>query len=271
MSDKYKIGNDFTAILPVGVKDRQGNIYKTVELDEISAEDLEALTNPKFRNKSSKAMSTILRRCIQNIPGFVKKDNPEKLIDEEIVDKMTVADRDTLLLKILVISDMGDRVIGVECPKCGTQGEYDFDLSNVEVTPAKGLERSFNFELKKPITLSNKTDGSSIVYKSGTFRFPTVEVMDRVAGKAAQNDGAFTLMLKTIAQCVRWDREDGKEPDGLSYDILRRKLKGSEVQKLMKAQSDNIPGPEFKQEVECGNCGHKYDHEIPLERFLLPQ
>ena len=53
-----------TVTLPIGL-DIDGTRYRTVHIDEMTGYDDEALSDKKHRNNGAKAITTLLRRCIQ--------------------------------------------------------------------------------------------------------------------------------------------------------------------------------------------------------------
>ena len=120
-------------ILPIGVE-VDGVRYREVTIDEMTGIDEENLSSRKVRNNGAKAITLLLRRCIQSITGVLEqKRDPLALIDERIVRNMYVADRDFLVLCIRTISGNPEIMMTPECPSCGTECENLVDVRELDV------------------------------------------------------------------------------------------------------------------------------------------
>lgn len=119
--------------LPIGI-DVDGKRYREVVIDEMTGIDEENLASKKVRNNGAKAITLLLRRCIQEIPGVMpRKKNPMGLCDENLIRDMYVADRDYLMLCIRALSGKSETLLEFACKECGQAQSEVVSLDNLEV------------------------------------------------------------------------------------------------------------------------------------------
>lgn len=270
MVEQYRIGEGQDGILPVGMRDANGELHRVVSLHRMTLAMQEKLTDKKYQNNPSGVISALIGSCIAEVPGLIERRETNRTqIAARHLDNMFVADRDYLLVKLLVASHLGEKTCDYSCPKCKTNSTVDINLADLKVTPHDHSKpTNFKFTLKYPLVQKRKND-EPVSFTGGTFWFPTSADFDVVSKSGKSDMGAFESFARLLAQCTIWDRNDDKEPHKLMYQELRFMVESVDVNSLLKKTKEFFPGPELSEEVECWNCGHKFDFGIPLDRFLL--
>lgn len=240
--------NEF--VLPVGYKDRDGVIHKTITLTPMTGETEEAIADPKVRDNGGKIITALLESITEGI-GTVPR------VTKEVIRDLTTIDRDFILIKNRQVS-LGDNVEYIDnCPHCRAKNEIHVNLANIETKYLDNEEdREITFEL--PV---GYLDASGNVHKEVTITLPTGRVQERVAQIVRANPAqATTAMLQLIT--LKLGTLDFINPDVFKKmtkkdrDFISSKLSGLEV------------GVKFDTEVMCSECGSDFTTSIPLQSLL---
>jgi hypothetical protein len=229
--------------LPVGIR-KDGSIFRDVFIDEMSGVDEEILSSPKFKASPVRALTTLLQRCVQEIPGLMEpKKDPFTLAPLEVLRSMYQIDRDHLVAAVRRIS-LGDEVItDWQCRYCKVDNEDRALLSELPVVEwPDDRATTFPFEIEKGAQVGDK------LYKKGTLKLLSGVDAEQVAASVARNpEGAGTAFLAALI--VSW--EDGTRP---TIDSLR-KMRSSDRGKLAELVRDQMPGLRMMHDIVCASCG----------------
>lgn len=244
-------------VLPVGIK-KDGQIYKEVVIEEMSGIDDHNIAS-KAANNGATAVSYLLCRCIQEVPGLLpRKPNPEKLFDLAMARSMCVSDRDYLVSRIYMLSGRNESMFSGKCPLCNELYEEQVlltELPVIEWPEDKPWELDFELEVGSP----EKTDSGEVFHREGILRFPTgkdVEYIAKIKNPAQMVDAMLATLIRRLGTLETIDQERVKRFK--SRD--RRYLMEDVIQREM-------PGFRQWKDVEC-MCGREFTVKIDLTAFL---
>jgi hypothetical protein len=240
--------NEF--VLPVGYKDKDGVVHRTVTLIPMTGETEEAIADPKVRDNGGKIITSLLESVVEKIGTLPR-------VNKEVIRDLTTIDRDFLLIKNRQVS-LGDNISYIDnCPHCRAKNEINVNLANIE---PKYLEDEEGRELTFDLPIGYK-DASGTVHKEITITLPTGRVQERVAQMVRANPAqATTVMLQLIT--LKLGTLEFINPDVFKKmtkkdrDFISNKLSELEV------------GVKFDTEVICSECGSEFVTAIPLQSLL---
>lgn len=241
--------------LPIGLE-IDGVRYKEVIIDEMTGIDEENLTSRKIRNNGAKAISILLRRCIQEIPGLLdRKKNPMDLIPERYVHDMYVADRDFLTLSIRSLSDKSEFLSTLECPQCSHVEERMINFDDMDIYEWDESDVELEIELPRGFLNVETNEYCNKV----VWRFPKGKAQE---GMASVPEGQMATYM--IASGI-------KSVEGLRYlpsdeDVRRLGVRDRNV--FAKEITENAVGVDTKLEVICESCGNEFDTEVNVMGFF---
>ncbi len=242
-------------ILPIGYE-VDGVRYRNVVIDEMTGIDEENLSSRKVRNNGAKAISLLLRRCIQSIEGVLEqKRDPLSLIDDKFVRNMYVADRDYLILCIRVLSGNSELMTTVECPECGHETDKLINLKDLDVYE---WDESEPVELRVDLPRGFYDKPTSEYKNKVVWAFPKGYGQEKIASRPENEMGTHLIALGL------------REVEGMSTlpmpeDV--RKLSVRDRNALAEAILENAVGVDTKVVVECESCGHETTTEVNTVGF----
>jgi hypothetical protein len=238
-SGKLEISD--TVRLLVGIE-HEGELFRTVRLDEMTGYDEELLANPKFKAVPARGITAMLRRVVQEIPGVMPaKKDPMKLAPVDLFRRMYQADRDMLLVACRLLSFGAEMTVRWQCPSCKEQNEDDVDLTELEVREwPDGEEPTMDFVLPKGIFLDGK------MRIKGTMRLPTGKDSEPLSQLARTDPGGATsAMLAALIVDL-----DGVKPDRMQMQRMR----SSDRQFLGELFQRQLPGVRLEADLVCPAC-----------------
>lgn len=241
--------------LPIGIE-VDGVRYREVVIDEMTGVDEENLASRKVRNNGAKAISLLLRRCIQSIEGVLpQKSNPLLMIDEKWVRNMYVADRDYLVLCIRALSGNSEVLTDSECTSCGHENAAIVDLKELDVY--EWDENSpVEIRVDLPRGFYNKESGQ--YHKEVTWAFPKGTAQEKIASLPEHQVG--TMLIATGIKQVQ-GLEVIPHPDEI------RKLSVRDRNAFAQAIMENTVGVDTAVDLTCESCGHEYQVEVNTVGF----
>jgi hypothetical protein len=242
-------------ILPIGIE-VDGVRYREVFIDEMTGIDEEHLSSRKVRNNGAKAITLLLRRCIQEVPGVLeRKRDPLSLCSEQLVRNMYVADRDFLIMCIRVLSGDSEILSTVDCPSCGIEGNHLLDLKHMDVYE---WDENSPVEIKVdlPRGFYDKTLGE--YRKRVTWAFLKGFSQERIASMPDNETGTNLIAMGLRAV-------EGMETLPMPDDV--RKLSVRDRNAFAEAIVENAVGVETKVELCCDSCGHDFHTEVNTVGF----
>lgn len=243
-------------ILPIGLE-IDGIRYREVIIDEMTGVDEENLASRKVRNNGAKAITLLLRRCIQSIEGLVpQKSNPLGLIDEKWVRNMYVADRDYLVLCIRALSGTPDVLTTSDCKECGYENSHVVDVRELDV-----YEWDENLPVEISVSLPRGIYNSSTAeyHKEVTWAFPKGIAQEKMSQLPEHQIG--TMLIATGIKEVQ-GMEVIPQPDAI------RKLSVRDRNAFAEVIVENSVGVDTKVQLCCENCGYEYNVEVNTVGFF---
>jgi hypothetical protein len=241
--------------LPIGLE-IDGIRYREVIIDEMTGIDEENLASRKVRNNGAKAITMLLRRCIQSIEGVLeRKSNPLSLIDEKWVRNMYVADRDYLVFCIRALSGNKEIITTSPCPSCEAESTHLVDISELDV---------YEWEDNAPAMIDIELvrgffdERTQQYHKNLKWSFPKGDAQERLA-VLPENQLGTSLIASGIT-----------EVEGLEYvpssDAVRR-LSLRDRNAIAEAIVDNAVGVDTQLSVSCDHCGEEHKIEVNTVGF----
>lgn len=263
---EYKIEQDTKVILPIGL-DRDGKRYREVIIDEWRGKDSEALTAKTSQKNPSRAMTQILCRLVQEIPGLMPpKSDILSRCAEHWLQEMHTADRDTLLFQALALSDFENagKEIEVTCPHCQAEGVEHVYLTNIPVRHlADDLEPNVTVQLPRGVKRTY-TDAEGVsqtkVYKQGKLAYGTGKDHEAISKYAEQGEMVLfsKLLLRTLSL-------EGEKLDSRDIDLMSL----ADRNYLQKIASDEAPGPNAVLDMTCHACGKEFKEGLNVASFFM--
>lgn len=242
-------------VLPIGLE-IDGVRYRNVVIDEMTGIDEENLSSRKVRNNGAKAITLLLRRCIQSIEGVIEqKRDPLSLIDEKYVRNMYVADRDFLVMCIRTLSGDSELLMNVSCPSCSSEVDKMIDLKELDV---------YEWDENEPVEIT--VDLPRGFYNKETqqynsrirWGFPKGVAQERLASLPENEMGTnlIAIGLKGV---------EGRESIPSADDVRRLSVRdrGALADEIVQ----NSVGVETKIDLMCDACGHEFDAEVNTVGF----
>jgi len=236
-----------TCFLPGGYVDESGILHREVALAPLSGREEELLAEQRPAG-STVLVTAVLSRCVRRLGAM----SP---VPVELLDRLLVADRQYLLLKLREIT-LGARVQATICcpwADCRQKIDIDFSLQDIPVWESQEKGPAYTMELSPEAAYR---DEPGQVYRTITFRLPNGKdqevVSPLVADDAAQ---AFAILL---TRCIQ--RVGPWEPPG---DALVRRLSPLAQQEIERQMEAVAPKVELTMEGQCRECGR--DFAVPFD------
>jgi hypothetical protein len=244
-------------ILPVGIK-KDGQLYRELYIEQMCGIDDHNIAS-KARNKNgSVAVSLVLCRCIQEIPGLLaRKTNSEKMFDRALARAMCVPDRDYVLSRIYMLSGQDDAIMAGECQRCERAWEEDVKLSELPII-AWNEDKPWEISFKLNRGFAVNEGGETIFHKEGNLRFPTgkdVETLGNISNMAEAVDAIVAACITKVGDLSSVDQE------------MVKRLTSLDRQELMTSIQNDLPGMRQWKEVRC-QCGATVEVRLDLSSFL---
>lgn len=246
-------------ILPIGIR-HEGQVYRRVIMDEMTGVDEENMARKTIRNNGAKAVSVLLQRTIQEIPGLVdRKTNPNDKIDASIIRGMFVADRDFLLINLRAMSMEESLEVEVQCPNCKTMNPLSVPFTDLDFmeweAPEENPTAKPGIEIDLPRGI---VDADGNVHEKVIWNFPTGKQQERLA--ALQRHQVQTA---TIAACVEVPTMEGP----LDTETVKR-MYSRDREHIMLVAKEWTPGLDLRIEMICDGCDWSWLSEISPANFF---
>lgn len=239
--------------LLAGYVDENKVVHKEFEITEITGVEEEAISKPEIKQNAGKLVRTLIELCCFRI-GTLTRAEMGVFKWRELINKLSVADQDIILLRIREISLGEELKINNQCPHCKAKMETSLTTEELEITPFNGL-REIDFELPKGF---KDKDGN--IHKTGKLRMPTGldrEILDPIARK---NMGQANTMLLT--RCIT-------ELDGQPiYDDLIKGLSLKDRKYLFSLMDENKYGVVMTTDTTCPTCGEEFKASLNIVNFI---
>ncbi len=249
------IENNEKVTLPIGL-DIDGVRYREVIIDEMNGIDEENLASPKIKNNGAKAISILLRRCIQEVVGYVsRKTNRNLLLSEDIVKKMYAADREYLVMCIKGLSDSLEVALDIECTECGQESFHKLNLADLDVYEWDESEPKLEVEL--PRGFYNQKQGT--YHNKLVWKLPNGSIQEKLGG-VKQNELASYMMASGIVSVEGMQFTPGLE-EVRSLSLTDRNAFASAI-------VENSVGVDTTMNLECPYCGSQFERSVDIMGFF---
>jgi len=226
--------------------------YTTVELP--SNGSLGYPSEVEYRDilvKDEKMLASSTERTFPRILGNVLKN---LLKDNSFFDKMTIHDRDFLLLWIWANNYSTIKDIEMRCPHCGHHNNYKIDLTKLDID-------ELDKDLKNPYPFKTKA-GEKV-----SFRLLTVED-ENIARKFCTNnkdyEEDFVLLCLSINFKMVMSLKD-------RINHIEEKFTGKDMSVLRGFHKHFKYGLNDVVDKECTNCGEVNKIAVPFQiDFFIP-
>ena len=237
---EIKEPRDTSVELPGGYVTSAGEVLRLAEVRELNGRDEEAIM--KYDNVF-KAMNTILSRGVVSIGN--------QPVDDEILDSILSADRDTLLLAIFRATFGNSAVIPSFCAGCTAVKEVEVDVTK---------------DIKHKVLVDPLEDRSfTVTTKSHEYvvTLPTGKAQRELMTSGDKNTAELTTLF--LEYCVK--SIDGRPV----FDKSQIQAIGiADRRKITTEIETRNPGPQFNEvAVDCPDCGGKVG--VPLNFGTLFQ
>lgn len=245
----YK-GELFRGILNDGV------FNKEFEFREITGEDEEAVSRSDVRTSPGKLYRVLLSRVLVSLGGVdrhsVSKDEWEKL-----VNSLTAADQDCIMVAVRAESLGSELEFTNKCPKCGADHKTLLEISELEIKDCLlGEEDTIAFSLPKGVYSKERDQ----VLKEGRLRIPNGSDREVIIPLIRNNPAQATTTL--LARCVV-DLEGSP-----ATPTLVRKMTSKDrayLEELINKYSSF--GYDFTFNIDC-NCGNSFKAQLNVTNFI---
>jgi len=222
-----------------------------IEIKQMTAKEEDMLTSRTLIKKGV-ALDRVIGSLIIN-----------KAIDP---DSLYIGDRNAIIVATRVSGYGSDYTTKVNCPACGANQSYSFDLNDATV---------YTGDFDNTMSVTDNKDGTFNVTLPKTNVVATFKLLSGVdekrlvrgaeADKKQKQEHGVTRQLASLIVAVNGDTSI----DAIRY--LIENMPSSDSRHLRLAYKLNAPNVDLTQHFECGECGHEQDMEVPLNAdFFWP-
>lgn len=199
-------------------------------------------------------LQTILSACCESIDDHGPYKSPLSW------DDVLQGDRTFVLLQIRKATLGSEYEFKTQCPSAGCRHRFDW-LINLDDMPVRPLKDSSREKFKAGNRFEGAlSDGTKFVY-----RLPTGADEKRSLKLKSQHKSS----LLSLSLRMRIVEVDGVDPQGMRKFIEEMELRDSNA--LLEQFDENDCGVETSIEIECPECYHLYDVNLPFDpAFFFP-
>jgi len=190
----------------------------------------------------------------------------DRLLESVIIDKkirasdLLVGDRNAILISTRISGYGPDYDTKIMCPSCGTQQDYEFDLSNIDVYDGSGVD---------PNDVTDNGNGTFTTTLPRTKLEVTYRLLNghdeknfinqvENARKTKREERTITRQLKSFIVSVNGDATQK------SINYVAENLPSIDARHLRTVQRLSTPNIDLIRNFECDSCGHEELLEVPL-------
>lgn len=228
-------------LLPGGVFDSTGKVYRQVRVRELTGADEEVLF-ARDTGGAADRVSAFLARAIAGVDGV------DMAIDPAFASGLHLGDRDYLLLRLRQM-DLGDAVHQVmRCPACAQRVDVDLLISELPVRRLDPPQADYRLSLaghQLRVRLPTGADQAAI------------EAM-AIGNPAAANTRLFARLVLDV------------EGEGAPSETRVREWPLALRAQLASWLEINTPGPDVFLDLSCPHCKADMSYAFDLAAFFLP-
>jgi len=228
---------------------------EAIEIRYMTAKDEDILTSKALLKKG-----VAIDRFLQNI-----------LVDRNInVGDLLVGDRNAILVAARVSGYGSQYITNVSCPSCGQNSEYEFDLSDINISAVdeEMLERS-DIKLTSNGTFIYVLPKSGFEVEIRLLHGKDEKTMLKIMKTNKKHDMPDSMLTSHIAQVL-------VSVDGISDQTVINQfinvMPAMDSRSIRNAYSLVMPNVDLTQLFECSECDQETTMEVPFgATFLWPK
>ncbi len=232
--------------LPLGIKDEEGKVIRNVWLETLTGRDEQGVTGVGRDLSLPELVSGLLNSKVK-----LKGKSPP----ENLAVRLSVADRDMLILYLRMLT-FGPEIRGfTECPHkgCGSKLDFTFDLTRIEIPFIKKGEdiysASIDYQLKKTTFSYREPDGSDQEAISGLVNIePYRALLELLSGCLIQVEGLSGISFKTLSE--------------LPQDVLLG---------MDKIIAEGMTSLDWDIELNCAECNKSFISTLDIQAFFYEE
>jgi hypothetical protein len=237
-----------------GYADEDGVLHKEFEVRDITGRDTENVWKTENRKNASRAITTLLSRCVTRIGPYTQAQMGIGAWTE-LIRKLYTGDQDWMLVKLREYS-LGSKIeTSHVCPNedCKAKITTELELCELEILPF--TEASRKIRLAKGFK-----DRKDVTHRDATIRLPNGCDREILTPVARQNPTkADTLML---TRCMSFDDGYPVDDDLASSLTVRDRKMATEALRQMRF------GVSMDFEIACEECGAVFTATLNPINFL---
>ncbi|MDD9972213.1 MAG: hypothetical protein OXR73_38560 [Myxococcales bacterium] len=243
-----------TVELPVGYRDRSGSVHRDLHLRKITGVEEELLYDAALN--AGELVSELLAACTLRLGDLAA-------VDRGVMAKLHVADRNFALLSLRRLT-LGDRLTARYCcPHCDAVHGYTEDLADLPVRRLDHAEAVADATVELE---DGYRDDKGTLHRKVVLGAPVGADEEFVASFSDRDPVRARDAL--VLRCIR---SFGALPhaalDAYGVELLRALTLGDR-QRLASAVNELTLGPDFRRQLNCGQCGRDFEALLDTSGFF---
>ena len=253
----FTVPTEFVEIPSKGLyygPDHPLHMCDTIEIKYMTAKDEDILTSPALVKKG-----VAIDRMLQNI-----------IADKRVkVEELLVGDKNALVVAARSSGYGADYTTQITCPRCGTSGQYTFDLQDgvlssggvdalaeMDIDVEKNEKGNFLVELPK----------MKVKVELRLMTGREEKIISKLITSSKKEDSVLTTQLKTFIVSA-----DG-HTERRAIELLVHNMPASDSRFVRKIYQKLAPNIDLTQHYECGYCSYEQEMEVPFNAdFFWPR
>jgi hypothetical protein len=237
--------------LPGGYFDDQGRLHDTVELTPLAGRDEELLASRAVLPTT--AVTLLLARVVKRI-GTID------VVDEPLAQRLLVADRQFVMLKLRELT-YGPRVNGscfCDFDDCRQRVSLSFSTTDIPVKPLAD---------KRPVyecRLTCEASAGDATVRTLALRLPTGADQEALCQVAASGGGAAEALRLLVRRCLVPASAEAEPPAGVVARLSPSDLLGIET-----FLAETAPAVDLEVRVPCAECRRDFSAQLDIQDFFF--
>jgi len=194
------------------------------------------------------------------LTGVITEIGKDIKPNQEILRQMLGGDRDYLVFELQKVSFGSELEMETKCPSCEENLFIETSIDDLEVHRLENGAGPDTWFVSVELD-TGYTDADGTTHKEIEVWFPRGETQEALAPIARMNPGkASTSMLYRC--CKRFGTLE-KATEKILRDLTKK-----DRDKIRRALEENAPGPDPMIEIDCTECGHRFETLMDMSRFF---
>lgn len=243
--------------LPLGLK--YGDSEEVIQFAQVRSIDgisRSILTDRTLADNPPKMMNKLFLHNVLKLG--------EQAPSEDMLASLFTPDRNAIMLQLQVLSYGNEYTSRYRCEWCQKIFEVEEDLNSLEYTSWQPDEWTNEVEVE---LTDGWTDKEGNVHKDVTLRIPTGKVEKQTFRLLNQNYGKWCIKMIHL-QAVKFGTLRMDVFRGIG-DKVAEELEAPDIDKLIFALSEGLPGYKSRHDVRCTHCGANQHLPQDMSRFFV--